>query len=245
MSWGDAQNAEGQEGFRILRWDEEEGPLAKSDEHQSLPLAQTTFMRRRAINGQKNALAAFEDGAAFLTHQSLGRGEIYFCASLPDPAWSSLGEGPVLVPMLQRMLLAGGRRLQQVSAVACGELSAVDQARQWAPVDSTEAKDIRTQAGVYRSGDRFLAVNRPASEDEPEILDSDQARKLFGDLPVQTLQERYLNVGQLQGEIWRVFVFAMLLFLLGEAVLILPPRRIATAQTATPAKAKQREAQLA
>jgi hypothetical protein len=245
ISWGQPQNAEGQEGFRILRWDENEGPLAKSDEHLSLPLAQTTFMRRQEIAGQKNALAAFDDGAAFLTRQSAGKGEIYFCASLPDPAWSSLGEGPVLVPMLQRMLLAGGQRLQPVSAAACGELSAVDQARTWAPVDSTEPKDIRSQAGVYRSGNRLLAVNRPASEDEPEIIDSDEARKLFGDLPVQALEERHLDTGQLQGEIWRVFVFAMLLFLLAEAILILPPRRVAPGQTAAPAKTKQREAQLA
>jgi len=62
---------------------------------------------------------------------------------------------------------------------------------------------------------------------------------------VQTLQERHLETGQLQGEIWRVFVFAMLLFLLAEAVLILPPRRVAPGQTAAPAKTKQREAQLA
>ncbi len=244
ISWGEAQNAEGQEGFRILRWDENEGPLAKSDEHVSLPLTQTTFMRREAINGQKNALAAFDDGAAFLTRQSTGKGEIYFCASLPDPAWSSLGEGPVLVPMLQRMLLEGGQRLQPVSAADCGELSAVDQARQWTSVDSAEPKDIRIQAGVYKSGNRLLAVNRPASEDEPEIIDSDEARKLFGDLPVQTLQDRRLETGQLQGEIWRVFVFAMLLFLLAEAILILPPRRVAPGQTAAPAKAKQPEAQL-
>ncbi len=244
ISWGQAQTAEGQEGYRILRWDENEGPLAKSDEHLSLPLAQTTFMRRQAISGQKNALAAFDDGAAFLTRQSTGKGEVYFCASLPDSAWSSLGDGPVLVPMLQRMLLAGAQRLQPASATDCGELSAVDQARQWAPVDSTEPKDIRSQAGVYRSGNRLLAVNRPASEDEPEIIDMDEARRLFGDLPVQTLQERHLDTGQLQGEIWRVFVFAMLLFLLGEAILILPPRRAAPAQPAAPAKAKQREAQL-
>jgi hypothetical protein len=244
ISWGQAQNAESQEGFRVLRWDENEGPLAKSDEHLSLPLAQTSFMRRQAMAGQKESLAAFEDGAAFLTRHSTVKGEIYFCASLPDPAWSSLGEGPVLVPMLQRMLLAGAQRLQPVSAIACGELSAVDQAQTWTPVDTTEPKDIRSQAGVYRSGNRLLAVNRPASEDEPEIIDSEQARKLFGDLPVQTLQDRHLETGQLQGEVWRMFVFAMLLFLIAEAFLILPPRRVAPAHTAAPPKkSKEREAQ--
>jgi hypothetical protein len=58
-------------------------------------------------------------------------------------------------------------------------------------------------------------------------MDSDEARKLFVGLPVQTLEERKFDVGQLQGEVWRVFVFAMLLFLIGEGILFLPARRTA------------------
>lgn len=228
MGWGNVQDAESPDGFKVLRWDQDEGPLAKSDEHTSLPMDQTTFLRRQSITGQKDALAAFDDGEAFLARQTLGKGEVYFCASLPDPAWSSLGDGPVLVPMLQRMLQAGVRRVQQVSSVACGELSAADQTLPWVSVDSTTPKDIRTQAGVYRAGDRLLAVNRPATEDDPELVDPDDARKLFGDLPVQTLQERH-DTGALQGEIWRFFVYAMLLFLIAEGILILPARPVAAA----------------
>jgi hypothetical protein len=225
LGWGEPQNAQAQEGFRILRWNEDEGPLAKSDEHLSLPLAQTTFTRRQTIIGPKNILAAFEDGAAFLARQNVGKGEVYFCSSLPQDDWSSLGDGPVLVPMLQRLLAAGGRRLQQASSADCGELGSVDLARPWVSVDSTRQKDIRFESGVYRSGDRLLAVNRPSAEDEPDILDSDEARNLFGPLPVQTLEEKHFDFGQLQGEVWRVFVCAMLLFLIGEGILILPARR--------------------
>jgi hypothetical protein len=231
MGWGSVQEAENADGFRILRWGEDEGPLAKSDEHISLPLGQTTFLRRQPIAGQKDTLAAFEDGTAFLVRRSLGKGEIYFCSSLPDPAWSGLGDGPVLVPMLQRMLQAGARRVQAVSSAACGELSLSDQILPWTSVDSTEHKDIATQAGVYRAGDRFLAVNRPLAEDEPELVDPDEARKLFGDLPVQMLQERHVETGQLQGEVWRIFLFVMLLFLLVEGILILPSRQTGSSPT--------------
>jgi hypothetical protein len=243
MGWGDPQTAASPDGYRIVRWNEDEGPLAKSDEHLSLPLTQTTFLRRQAVIGPKNVLAAFEDGAAFLARQNIGRGEVYFCASLPQADWSSLGDGPVLVPMLQRLLLAGGRRLQQVSSVACGELEPADLARQWVSVDSTKPKDIRTEAGVYRSGDRLLAVNRPAAEDVLDVLDSDDARKLFGNLSVQTLEERHLDVGQLQGEIWRVFVFAMLLFLIAEGILILPAKQPAPGRPSGAPKPRQREEQ--
>ncbi len=232
-AWGEVESATNERRFRVIRWDEDQGPLARSDEGLSLPLAQTTFDRREGITGQKNVLAAFDDGAPFVTRQALGKGEFYFCASLPAKDWSNLGDGPVLVPMLQRLLLAGSRRLQTVSSAVCGELSAVDQARRWETVDSTTPKDIRTQAGVYRSGERLLAVNRPTSEDEPEILDPEEARRLFGALPVQMWQDRGAQNSQLQGEIWRAFLFALLVFLLLEGVLILPPRPRPTAGEST------------
>ena len=127
--------------------------------------------------------------------------------------------------MLQRMLQDGVRRLQSVSTSLCGELTASELAQTWVSVDSAQPKDIRFQAGVYKSGDHFMAVNRPPSEDDPEMMDSSDLKKLFGDLPLQMLQDRRVETGQLQGEIWRMFLFLMLLLLLGEALLILPAKR--------------------
>lgn len=229
LAWGEVEAAPQDTFFRIGRWTEDEGPLAKSDEGLSLPVDEMLFQRRQTIVGPKNVLAAFQDGIPFLVRQTLGRGELFFCASLPDREWSTLEEGQVLVPMLQRLLQSGSRRLQQAAAVACGELSAVDQGRRWETVDSSAPKDIRTQAGVYRAGDRLLAVNRPATEDEIEAVDPAEARRLFGPLTTQMLQDRS-RADKLQGEIWRVFVFAMLLFLVGEGILILP------SQSAKPAE---------
>jgi hypothetical protein len=226
LGWGAAEVAEAPGDFHVLRWNEDEGPLARTDERISLPLGQTDFARRQIIAGQKNVLAAFEDGAALLARQSLGRGEFYFCASLPADDWSSLADGPVLVPMLQRLRQDGVRRLQSVATGVCGELSAADRARSWVAVDSAEPKDIRYQAGVYQSGDLLMAVNRPAIEDDPEIVDTGEIKKLFGDVPLQMLQDRREETGQLQGEIWRLFLFLMLLLLLGEGLLILPGRQL-------------------
>ncbi len=70
-----------------------------------------------------------------------------------------------------------------------------------------------------------------------------QARKLFGDLPVQTLEERRLDAGQLQGEIWRLFVFAMLLFLIAEGLLILPARAPALMPGGAAPRPREREEQ--
>jgi hypothetical protein len=243
--WGGVEEAANAEGYRILRWAEDEGPLARSDERISLPLGQTDVQRRQPLTGHKDILASFDDGTAFLVRQNLGKGEIYFCASLPDPGWSGLSDGPVLVPMLQRMLQAGARRMQQVSSATCGELSLADQSLPWVSVDSAGPKDIRTQAGVYRAGNRFLAVNRSPAEDDPDRVDPDESRRLFGDLPVQMLQERHVETGQLQGEIWRFFLFAMLLFLIVEGILILPARPAASRAGLPPRKTPRPEEQAA
>jgi hypothetical protein len=224
VGWGEVQSTAADRPFRIVRWNQEEGPLAKSDEGLSLPLTYTPFEKRQLIAGQKTVLAAFDDGTPFLARQTFGRGEVFFCASLPQGDWSGLGEGPVLVPMMQRLLVSGSRRLQKAMSIGCGELSAVDQARSWTTVDLPTAKDIRTQAGVYRSGERLVAVNRPTAEDDPEIVQASDARRLFGPLAVQMLQERRSQTDKLQGEIWRVFLFSMLLFLVVEGILILPGR---------------------
>lgn len=235
VGWGEVQSAEAGKEFRILRWDEDQGPLAKTDEGLSLPLAQTLFPRRQLIVGQKTVLAAFDDGTPFLTRQKLGRGEVFFCASLPNAEWSDLGDGLVLVPMMQRLLQSGGKRLQQATMIELGEMSAADFTRQWTCVDAPTPKDIRTQTGVYRTGDRLVAVNRPAAEDEPESVETGEAQRLFGALPFQMLAERQQQTDALQGEIWRLFLFAMLLFLLVEAALILPGRRTAGAFAPPPA----------
>jgi hypothetical protein len=143
---------------------------------------------------------------------------------LPNKDWSTLGDGPVLVPMVQRLLQSGSKRLQQVASVNCGELSLADQQQQWTGVDSVAPKNIRMQAGVYRSGDRLLAVNRPAAEDEPEILEMNDAQKLFAGVSFQMLQDKQTKSDALQGEIWRIFLFGMLMFLIGESILVLPGR---------------------
>jgi hypothetical protein len=224
FGWGEVEQAEETAPFRIARWDEEQGPLGRTDEGFSLPLSQTIFQKRQAIAGARNRLAAFTDGAPFLVRQTVGQGEVYFCSSLPLEDWSSLGEGPVLVPMLQRLLQSGARRLQQTAAFYCGELSRAELARPWTPVDSDEDRDIRFHAGVYQAGDRLLALNRPPAEDDLERVQAEEAETLFGGLPFQWFEDRRRREEPLQGEFWRFFLAGMLIFLMVESFLVLPAR---------------------
>ncbi|MDA1274056.1 MAG: BatA domain-containing protein [Verrucomicrobia bacterium] len=224
LTWNEAQTTSDENAFRVTRWEEEEGPLAKTDEGLSLALPDVDFFRRQTIQGEKNVLATFTDGSAFLTRTALGRGEMFFCASVPDNQWSSLADGYVLVPMLQRLLHEGSRRLIPVSSYECGEMPRNELAAEWRSVDSESSKEIAFEAGVYQAGDRLVAMNRPAAEDDLELVSATEAEKLFGTLPFQMFQEGRRRTDRLQGEFWRFFVFGMLLFLLVEGALILPPK---------------------
>ncbi len=236
LSWGEVQPAPGDTLFRIARWDRDQGPLAQTEEGIALPVDQIEVKRRQMIAGAKTFLASFSDGNPFLARLAIGRGEVFFCATLPNPEWSTLADGPVLVPLVQRTLQAGARRLQRAASVACGELSIVDQTKTWSSVDAPGKKEVRTQAGVYRSGEQLVAVNRPEAEDDIESVDVARTAKLFAGMPFQLLIERQSRSSQIEGEIWRAFVFLMLLFLLAESALVLPPRSARAVSTPSPAQ---------
>lgn len=222
---GQTSDARRSAAFTIAKWEQQEGPLAKTDEGLSLPLADLDITRRQPITGEPTALATFADGSPLLTRRALGKGQFFFCATVPHDDWSTLGDGPVLVPMLQRLLQTGSRRLNQETMVACGELSALDRAKQWTSADGSTGKNILLNAGVYRAGERLLAVNRPSAEDDRAVLEPAAAKNLLGPLPLQLLQERTARSDALQGEIWRIFLIGMLAFLFLEAWLVLPARK--------------------
>ena len=220
LGWGEKQTG-GDAGFAVGRWDEDQGPLANTDEGLLLPLAKLGVRQRQQVIGQAAVLAAFDDGQALLVRRVLGRGEVYFCTTLPLLAWSEMGDGLVVVPMLQRLLADGSRRLQRDSVAECGQVGAGDLQLEWTSIETGQRGDVQTQAGVYQSGDRWLVVNRPAAEDEFERVEDGAVAGLFGTLSFQLFQAQRDDTA-LQGEIWRLFLFLMLLALVVEAWLIRP-----------------------
>jgi len=207
----------------VKKWNEQDGPLALTEEGLSLPVSRLRVNRLRVINTTDTILATLDDGRPFLTRGHLGRGAYFHLATLPVPEWSNLDRGDVLVPMLQRMLKAGSRRLGQETMLACGELSAADRARSWTPLNDRPDADIHLHARLYRSGERVVAVNRPSVEDEPELITPDAAAALFGELPVRLSEQTGVAESALQGEVWRLFLMGMLAFLIIESWLVLPP----------------------
>lgn len=220
--WGETKEEPKEQPMRIGKWLDEDGPLANSEEGLSLPLDELSVWKRQAILGQHQVLAFFADGAPLFTRRALERGYLFYCATLPRPDWSDLQDGAVLVPMLDRLRALGSQRFSSGLTSACGRPLPPSAAGSWKSIEGGGGEDPFSQPGVYRSGDRWLAVNRPAAEDMPESLDVARVRALMPGLSLQTFEEKRSGLASTPSELWRWFLAIMLVCLLAEAILILP-----------------------
>ncbi|MCX6997660.1 MAG: BatA domain-containing protein [Kiritimatiellaeota bacterium] len=241
FAWGALATAEAAQPFRVAYWEEREGPLERTAAGLNLPVAQLAVTRRAALHelsappaGPRPAgwitLASYTDGQPLLARRNLGRGTFYACTTLPLPDWSDLGDGRVLVPMVQRMLEQGAARFSTAENALCGEWRPAAAKDVWTPLAPPGASDPLTQAGVWRSGDRWLALNRPAAEDVYEPLTAAQTRRLLPGVDCSVTEEHVAaeNGAANQNEIWSLFVLLGLALLVLEAYLTLqeiaPPK---------------------
>lgn len=239
--WADIDTAPGSDRHRVILWEENEGPLARTDNGMNLALPDLEIFKRQAIeraedakheestggseSGSWRALANFEDGRPFLMRRPIGKGRIFICASLPSRDWSNLAEGSVLVPMIQRMLKTGAARVERVGTADCGEWTPSDESEAWTCVDGVDSKNFRLQAGVYGHEDKLVALNRPDAEDLPETIDAETAVALLEDANVRIV-EKLEGVGEdsLHSEIWRALICLALVSMIAEAGLLLSER---------------------
>lgn len=232
FEWGAVDQSPEESPFRVVSWEENEGPLAGTSDGRSLPVGELVFHRRREIRlddedaANWHAIASYHDGEPFLLRRLMGKGRLYICTSLPREDWSDMSNGRVIVPMLQRMLAIGGRRLSGIDFAVCGEWTPGNEEEAYLCLDTSEGKDYRWQAGVYRAGSRVIALNRSALEDNPELIEEAEAKALFGDVRVRILKglEKHAD-DAIQSEIWHILVCVALACMIAESALLLQEKK--------------------
>ncbi|MEN9019760.1 MAG: hypothetical protein ABF370_04535, partial [Verrucomicrobiales bacterium] len=124
----------------------------------------------------------------------------YFLATLPLTSWSTLGEGPILLPLVQRLLTEGQKRFSQVHVREAGQAP-------W-------------KAGIWPNANGWDITVRPVAEDDPK-----EARvSSLGNLPFQEFaMEAKPQGNDALNEWWRPILFLGLLFLLAEGLLTRMP----------------------
>ena len=220
--------------FGISWWRGDTDLLAHVESGDALPLNELRTYRYRSFESPGTPLARFDDGAPLLTRVTTDRGAVYFCSTLPTAQFSSLErEGVTFYVILQRALDQGCHALAVASQRDAGPDVLADR-NAWelvAPVDNSHAPlHLSSQrglhAGVYRDGAYWTAVNRSQIEDSATVVAIETVDALFDGMSYRRIDVDVGDTSALASELWRIFLFAMIVALLVEAALSLPSRRV-------------------
>jgi hypothetical protein len=156
---------------------------------------------------------------------------VYFCATTPNLRDSTLASnGVVLYVLVQRALAAGASVLGGTRQMVAGEVTG-ERPTAWrkiaGPAEALSI-DYGVHAGVYGEGEKLLALNRAAVEDQSPVLPEPRLAELFRGLDFSRVDDQAGNLTSLIQEIWRAFLLAMLVALIAEAILCLPRRSAVT-----------------
>jgi hypothetical protein len=239
-TWGPLTDADRSSFFILQDWNRNDGLLRDGLDGTTITADRLRAIRRQVPQGDTLAhLARWEDGEPFLSRLVLDRGTAWFLGSIPDYTWSNLGDADVLLPAIQRLVTAGADRFDAGYLTTVGardaQLFADETRTRLDDYGKAEPANAAYEAGIYRLGTRLLAVNRPAIEDDPEILTRERLDVVLEGTGHTLLEQAgQSNDRTLSRDVWRAFLLAMLLFLIGELLLCLPAR---TSESPLPAPA--------
>ena len=228
--WANWQTPGNQQVFGISWWRGDADLLAHVESGDALPLNELRTYRYRSFESPGTPLARFDDDAPLLTRVATDRGAVYFCSTLPTAQFSSLErEGVIFYVILQRALDQGCRALAVASQRDAGPDVLIDR-NEWelvAPADDSPLLSQRgLHAGVYRDGAYWMAVNRSQIEDSAVAAPVEAVDALFDGMSYRRIDVDVGDTSALASELWRIFLIAMIVALLVEAVLSLPSRRV-------------------
>jgi hypothetical protein len=211
----------------VETWRGDQDLLANTQSGAALPVGRLQIRRCCGLTGELTPLATLKGGRLLVARLPTNRGGVYFCTTTPDAGDSSLAtNGVVLYVLVQRALAAGGAVLGQTRQLVAGDVG-LEEPTTWHQVAGTPdviSTDYAHHAGVYRAGEKLLAVNRSASEDQAPVLTDDRVAELFKGLDFTRVDDRAGSLVGLIQEIWRPFLLVMMISMLVEAGLCLPRR---------------------
>ena len=226
-SWGLIQEAPADEYFINGSWIKDDGPWRNSMSDQKMPIDQVRGVKRCSIQGDGTSLAEWDDGSPLLYRQLQGLGTAIFINTLPDDRWSNLEFVALHLVAVQRLLEKGTDRLHSgYRAIAGSEKAKLRGNEIRDRLDAFEDYEPALgsyRAGVYRLGERVIAVNRPAAENSP-LRVNEEALDTLLEGTSYSLFESTKDDNNLVSPVWWAFLIAVLFFLLAEAILCLQPK---------------------
>jgi hypothetical protein len=216
---------EGKSDTAVETWRGDQDLLANTQSGAALPVGQLRIHHYNGLAGEVIPLASLKGGAPLLARVPTNA-SVYFCATTADAADSSLvRDGVVLYVLVHRALAAGAAVLGRTRQLAAGDVAAAGQLANWQQLAGTPdalSTEYVHHAGVYQVGDRLLAINRAAAEDQATTLADEPVAALFKGLDFTRVDDRVGGLAGIVQEIWRLALVVMMVSLLVEAALCLP-----------------------
>jgi hypothetical protein len=210
----------------VETWRGDQDLLANTQSGAALPVGALQVRKWCGLKGEFTSLAAVKGGEPILGRVTTNAGGVYFLTTTTSPSDSSLAmDGVVLYVFVQRAMANGAAVLGSTRQLSAGDNLAGETPSKWKKLGGAEeavSTDYPLHRGVYQSGDRLIAVNRPATEDAAVLLANDKVASLFKGLDFSRVDDQAGNVGSLIQEIWRLFLASMMIAMLLEAGLCLP-----------------------
>ena len=217
LSWNSLEEKLEDEIFQVSNWREDSGLLTNSSDGNRLPLDRLAIKRRRTPQ-QGETLAYYSDGKPFLSCLTLGKGIVYFFSTLPLDSWSSMSDGYVLVPALQRLIEESSSSNSFIQSWFCGEKESKESIL-FEPIGDAKDKVPYLHAGIYRVNGRLTAINRPKSENDTLFLTVEQILEKLPNISPRLLEDESSSASNDRSEAWSFFLTLCLILLLGEALL--------------------------
>jgi len=217
LSWNSLEEKLEDEIFQVSNWREDSGLLTNSSDGNRLPLDRLAIKRRRTPQ-QGETLAYYSDGKPFLSCLTLGKGIVYFFSTLPLDSWSSMSDGYVLVPALQRLIEESSSSNSFIQSWFCGEKESKESIL-FEPIGDAKDKVPYLHAGIYRVNGRLTAINRPKSENDTLFLTVEQILEKLPNISPRLLEDESSSALNDRSEAWSFFLTLCLILLLGEALL--------------------------
>lgn len=225
VSWG--MWRENKDPLPVSHWRGDGDALANVKSGGALPVGELRIKRFCGLEGEGVKLASLSDNYPLLLRLSSARGGIYFLTTTARGEDSTLSaDGIVLYTLVQRLLTDGAGARSQRDNVVAGA-TAADDALEWKQVAGPEeavTSDYSNVEGIYSTGERLTAVNRSDGEDDVALVSDASVDRLFDGLKFDWFRDDVSSLESLTKEVWKLFLFAMMVAIFVEAFLCMPKR---------------------
>ena len=223
LSWKESSLLVSSSSNPIKNWQADYGPLARSSSGIHLSLDKLKLQRVAEIQdqGESEQLITLMNESAGLKRKDVGLGSLFIWNTRMDKSWSSLHEATVLLPFYSRLQERG---LRQLMKIRYSKPKGLKELRESEMVLSPfEYDQAGLRRGIYKANDTTWVLNTATEESRDRGPD---------DMQIQEFEERYgfsvfnstetlRNDDDVHLELWKGFLYFMLVCLIFEALLTL------------------------